>query len=98
MEWRLYNPFSVMNALARRNVSDFWYQSGRPTILVKSMQKDSIDISELNGAEASEDMLGNISAFDINPIALLYQTGYLTIKSYDRTTRLYTLGFPNKDV
>lgn len=94
----VYNPFSVMNALARRDVSDFWYQSGKPTILVKSMQRDSIDISELNGANASEDMLGNISAFDINPIALLYQTGYLTIKSYDRSTRLYTLGFPNKEV
>lgn len=94
----VYNPFSVMSVLARRDVSDFWYQSGKPTILVKSMQKDSIDISELNGAKASEDMLGNISAFDINPIALLYQTGYLTIKSYDRSSRIYTLGYPNKEV
>ena len=94
----VYNPFSVMNALARREVSDYWYQSGKPTILVKYMQMDSFDISELNGAEASEDMLGNISAFDINPIALLYQTGYLTIKGYDRTSRLYTLGYPNKEV
>lgn len=94
----VYNPFSVMNALARREVADFWYQTGKPTILVKSMQSNAIDISELNGAKASEDMVGNISASNVNPIALLYQTGYLTIKSYDKASRIYTLGYPNKEV
>lgn len=94
----VYNPFSVINALARREVADYWYQTGTPTILIKMLTDRALDISGLNGAKASDDMLGNISATNINPVALFYQTGYLTIKDYDRSTRLYTLGYPNKEV
>lgn len=94
----VYNPFSVMNALARREVADYWFQTGTPTILIKTLQKQSLDIEKLNGLKASADMLGNISALSISPVALFYQTGYLTIKSYDKSSRLYVLGYPNKEV
>lgn len=49
-------------------------------------------------SKASSDMLGNISTFNINPTALFYQTGYLTIKEYERSSRLFRLGYPNKEV
>lgn len=94
----VYNPFSVMNALARREVADYWFQTGTPTILIKTLQNHTLGIEKLNGMKASADMLGNISALNINPVALFYQTGYLTIKGYDRTSRLYVLGYPNKEV
>ena len=94
----VYNPFSVMNALARREVADYWFQTGTPTILIKTLQNNSISIEKLNGLKASADMLGNISALNINPVALFYQTGYLTIKDYDKSSRLYVLGYPNKEV
>lgn len=94
----VYNPYSVINSLASHEVSDFWYRTGSPTILIKSLKEQSVDISNLNGAKASVEMLDNISAFSINPLALFYQTGYLTIKDYDRSSRLFTLGYPNKEV
>lgn len=94
----VYNPFSLMNALARMEVSDYWFQTGTPTILVKLLQSQSMDISRLNGAKASSEMLGNISKLNINAVALFYQTGYLTIKDYDRSSRLFRLGYPNKEV
>lgn len=94
----VYNPFSLMNALARKEVSDYWFQTGAPTILIKLMQNQSMDIAKLNEAKASSDMLGNISTFNINPTALFYQTGYLTIKEYERSSRLFRLGYPNKEV
>ena len=94
----VYNPYSVMNSLASLEISDFWYRTGTPTILIKSLQNRAVDIASLNGAKASVDMLDNISALSSNPIALFYQTGYLTIKHYEKSSRLFTLGYPNKEV
>lgn len=94
----VFNPYSVMNALARCDVMDYWYQTGAPTVLVKSILHNSFDIAKLAGTFASEDMLNNISSLSINPIALFYQTGYLTLKNYDSHLRVFTLGYPNKEV
>lgn len=94
----VYNPLSLMSALARKEVSDYWNLTGSPTLLLKILQESSMNITELNGARASTEMLGNISAFNINPVALFYQTGYLTIKDFDKDSRLFTLGYPNKEV
>lgn len=94
----VYNPFSLMNALVRKEVSDYWYRTGTPTILIRTLQEQSFDISKLNGARASEDMLSDVSVLNINPVALFYQSGYLTIKDYDHKTKLFTLGYPNKEI
>ncbi|MDE6682511.1 MAG: ATP-binding protein, partial [Muribaculaceae bacterium] len=94
----VYNPLSLMSALARREIADYWNLTGSPSLLLKILQESPLNIKELNHARASAEMLENISAFNINPIALFYQTGYLTIKDYDRETRLFTLGYPNKEV
>lgn len=94
----VYNPFSVMNALARRELSDYWYHTGAPSILIKTLQTNNISIANLSHSRASLDMLDNVSAIKVNPVALFYQTGYLTIKGYDSSSRIFTLGFPNKEV
>lgn len=94
----IYNPFSLLCALFNKHLSDYWFQSGIPTILMKSMRSEAIDFSKLAGSIATESMLNDISAEKTNPIALLYQTGYLTIKRYNRKDRYYILDFPNKEI
>lgn len=94
----VYNPYSVMNALAKQEIADYWCASGMPTLLSKSLRNIDYNIEKLNGIMVSDQMLGNISVYQTEPAALFYQTGYLTIKAYDRSTRLFTLGYPNREV
>lgn len=94
----VYNPYSVLNALAKREIADYWASSGMPTLLSKSLRDTDYDLRNLNGTMVTRQMLDNLSAYQKDPVALFYQTGYLTIKEYDRTSGLYTLGFPNREV
>ncbi len=94
---RVYNPFSLLNFFADRgNFQNYWFSTGTPTWLVK-LAKDAFlyDFSDLAVDE------GGLNAFDISnlqPIPLLFQTGYLTIESYSPTDYLYTLNYPNEEV
>lgn len=94
----VYNPFSVINALAKQEISDYWCASGIPTLLSKSLRTNDYNLERLNGLMVSAQMLGNLSMYLTDPVSLFYQTGYLTIKSYDSTLKLYTLGYPNREV
>ncbi len=94
----VYNPYSVMNALAKEEIADYWCASGMPTLLSKSLRNIDYNLERLNGIMVSNQMLGNLSVYQTEPVALFYQTGYLTIKSYDRSTNLFTLGYPNREV
>lgn len=94
----IYNPYSIINALANSKVDNYWFVTGTPTLLIKLLETNDIDLETINGAESTMANLGNISTFDVNPLALFYQTGYLTLKAYDREENLYLLGFPNKEV
>ncbi len=94
----IYNPFSIINALSDSKILNYWAATGTPTMLIKLLKAHDFDISKLNGAEASLDELGNIYGPQINPKALFYQTGYLTIKSYDPEYQSYFLSFPNLEV
>lgn len=93
---RLYNPFSVLNALNQRSLKYFWFQTGTPTFLVRRVQKSGIVLPSLNHCRAYETQLLSVGITDTNPIPLLFQTGYLTIKETDG--EIYTLEFPNKEV
>ena len=93
---RLYNPFSVLNALADERLSYFWYQTGTPTFLVKRIRDARISLPSLNNCRATEDQLLSVGIHDPNPIPLLFQTGYLTIK--ETVGPVYFLHFPNKEV
>lgn len=94
----IYNPFSVLSALSAKKISDYWFRSGVPTILMKLLNRESLDVSRINGSLASESSLYTISADSVNPIALFYQTGYLTIKAWNEADQLFTLGYPNKEI
>lgn len=94
----VYNPFSVMNAFEKGEINDYWNASGVPTILSRTLCKLDYDIEKLNGVVMSQQALANLSAYGTDPIALFYQTGYLTIKKYDNNSKIFTLGYPNREV
>jgi len=95
----VYNPFSVLNAFYKQEFGNYWFQTGTPTFLVKSLQKADYDLRTLmDGVEASALTFTEYRAEADNPIPLIYQSGYLTIKEFDNRFRIYTLGFPNDEV
>ena len=94
----MYNPFSVLSALAKSRFGDYWFASGTPTFLVEMLKRTDFDLRELDGIEVSSASLNDDRANISNPIPMIYQSGYLTIKAYDQRFRTYTLGFPNEEV
>ena len=95
----MFNPFSVLNAFDKQEFGNYWFQTGTPTFLVKSLQKDDYDLRTLmDGVEAFMQGFAEYRAEANNPIPLIYQSGYLTIKDFDKRFGVYTLGFPNDEV
>lgn len=94
----IYNPFGLLNALADGFISDYWFRTGSPRMLVKMFRNQKVDVLDVDGVEVRDRVLRGAKSSPDDLITLLYQTGYLTIKSYDCETRLYTLGFPNLEV
>ena len=94
----MFNPFSVLNALAKSRFGDYWFASGTPTFLVEILKKTNFDLRELDGIEVSSASLSDDRANISNPVPMIYQSGYLTIKDYDSRFRLYTLDYPNQEV
>ena len=94
----VYNPFSLLSALARSEFGSYWFETGTPTILVDVLKRTDYSLSQLSHEEVSADLLGNLDDIDNSPIALIYQSGYLTIKDYDERFGTYCLGFPNREV
>ncbi len=94
----LYNPFSVLWTLNEKRYGSYWFSTGTPTYLVELIKKANFNIEELSNYEASEEQLNSIHTNTIDPIPVLYQSGYLTIKDFDERFRLYTLNYPNEEV
>ena len=94
----IYNPFSLLNTLARGQFGDYWFETGTPTFLVHQLQKTDYQLDHLTEEELTVDVLNSIDIMDENPLPLLYQSGYLTLKSYDARLGLYRLGYPNREV
>ena len=94
----IYNPFSLVNALSQKSILHRWFESGTPTFLLERIRNSDEDIRELLSPVVSARVLMNTSIADNNLINILYQTGYLTIKSYDAEMDEYTLGLPNREV
>ncbi len=94
----LYNPFSLLNVFFEMRFSNYWYETGTPSFLVELLKKDHYDLYRMAHEEVTEDMLMGLDAMEESPIPVLYQSGYLTLKSYDPVFDLYTLGFPNREV
>ena len=95
----VFNPFSVLNAFFNEELGSYWFHTGTPTFLVKLLKESDYDLRTLmDGVEADASAFSEYRAETSNPIPLIYQSGYLTIKEYDRRFRLYKLGFPNEEV
>ena len=95
---RLYNPYSVLSALDKKDISAFWYETGTPTFLAKWVRNNGIDPREINDVAATKDELASIGFDELDPVPLMFQTGYLTIGHYDRDSELYELRLPNREV
>ena len=94
----LYNPFSVLNTLSSKQFSSYWFETGTPSFLVYQLKKTGYSLENLTKESLSSDVLNSIDIMDENPLPLLYQSGYLTLKGYDSRFGEYKLGFPNKEV
>ncbi|MBQ9640041.1 MAG: ATP-binding protein [Bacteroidaceae bacterium] len=94
----MYNPFSMLNTLASQQFRDYWFETGTPSFLVYQLKKTGYPLESMTTEELSTDTLNSIDIMDENPLPLLYQSGYLTLKSYDREFDTYRLGFPNREV
>lgn len=94
----IYNPFSLLSALQFSKISDYWFGTGTPKYLLDTISEDDFFLPDLECTEVSVDSLGAIESYVGNPVALMFESGYLTIKSYDKDLDAYTLGFPNEEV
>ena len=94
----MYNPFSLLNTLSYQAFSDYWFETGTPSFLVYQLKKTCYPLENMTTEELTTDTLNSIDVMNANPLPLLYQSGYLTIKSYDKEFKTYQLGFPNREV
>ena len=94
----IYNPFSLLSCLNDRRYSKFWFSSGTPTFLIEMLRKCSFDIETLEGITTSAEQFDVPTEHITNPVPVLYQSGYLTIKDYNFAADLYTLAYPNDEV
>ena len=95
---RLYNPFSLLNVMAKEEFSDYWIESGTPTLLVNQLQRYDLNLESVVNSKVPVSELSGIDFDSPNIEALLYQTGYVTIKDYDSNFDEVTLGLPNLEV
>ena len=95
----MYNPYSVLSALVKKEIKSYWFGTGTPTFLVNFLKEAHYYIPDLDGnVELDEDGLQTYRAVAQDALPILFQAGYLTIKEYISDLRLYRLGFPNNEV
>jgi hypothetical protein len=94
----IYNPFSVLNTFDNKCFRDYWFETGTPSYLVQLLKNADYELPDLTQEHITADVLNSIDSMSQNPIPVIYQSGYLTIKDYDPRFRMYELGFPNKEV
>ncbi|MBQ3800687.1 MAG: ATP-binding protein [Treponema sp.] len=93
----VYNPFSLINSLADGELDNYWFSTGTPTVLTYLIKKFDMNPDELDrGFPATTAMFDAPAEEAGDPVPMLYQSGYVTIKDYDGYS--YTLGFPNEEV
>ena len=94
----VYNPFSLLKCFNQRNIANYWFESGTPTFLIRQMQHFRTDITTLEELNVQDFDFDQPTEAMNNALPLLYQSGYLTIKGYDRESEMYTLSIPNQEV
>ncbi|MBC8601639.1 ATP-binding protein [Parabacteroides acidifaciens] len=93
----IYNPFSLLNTFKYNKFGSYWFETGTPTYLVELLKRNHYDLERMAHEETDADVLNSIYGDD-QPIPVIFQSGYLTIKGYDERFGLYRLGYPNREV
>ena len=94
----IYNPFSLFNAFNSKEYKNYWFSTGTPTFLIDILRHADFDVRALEGVEATDEQFDAPTEQITSPIPVLYQSGYLTIKGYDRNFQIYRLAYPNGEV
>jgi len=94
----VYNPFSLLKAFQHKELGNYWFESGTPTFLFRQMQEFHTDITTMDDIEVPSMAFDRPTEAMTTALPLLYQSGYLTIKDYDRVSMLYQLSIPNQEV
>ena len=94
----VYNPFSLLNALKEKAVADYWFRTGTPSYLLRLMANSRQNLMNLAGKFYEPAQFADCKANVEQLLPMIYQSGYFTIKQYDRETGLYLLDFPNQEV
>ncbi|MCQ2274135.1 MAG: ATP-binding protein [Bacteroidales bacterium] len=94
----VYNPFSVLNTFDRQKFGSYWFETGTPSYLAYLLRTHNYNLEQMATCQTSAKVLNSVDANSTNPIPVIYQSGYLTIKGYDEEFGTYQLGFPNKEV
>ena len=84
--------------MSKLKFSDYWFETGTPSFLVYLLKHSNYRLDRITEEQVSGDLLNSIDSMSCNPIPVIYQSGYLTIKGYDKEFGIYRLGFPNKEV
>lgn len=95
-EIRVFNPFSIMCAFQQKELKNYWFETGTPTFLVNLLRKCNYPLPNIERMEAEEETFSAYEIEALKPEALLFQTGYITIKAVD--DHIYTFTYPNKEV
>ena len=94
----MYNPFSVLNTLDNLKFGSYWFETGTPSYLVELMQDQDMKLWNITKKLVSSDVLNSVDIATTEPISVIFQSGYLTIKGYKNEYDGYLLGFPNEEV
>ena len=94
----VYNPFSLLNAFAKKALRDYWFSSGTPTYLVRLLNHTQENLNELTGRYYRPEEFVDYKADVEKPLPMIYQSGYLTIKGYNLRRGTFLLDFPNNEV
>ena len=94
----VYNPFSLLNAFDAQRISDYWFKSGTPTYLIRLLSHTDENMDEITGKYYSAEEFIDYKADVEQPLPMIYQSGYLTIKNFDLEDNTFLLDYPNKEV
>lgn len=92
----LYNPFSLLNTFAKMKFGNYWFETGTPTYLAQLLKQNKCNLVRLSNEVVTADLLNGVDSLTNSPVPVLYQSGYLIIKSYNPRFNVYTLKFPTK--
>ena len=94
----IYNPFSLLNAFSTLDISDYWFKSGTPSYLIRMLSHTDENMNDITGKYYAPKEFIDYKADVEQPLPMIYQSGYLTIKEFDMEFGLFLLDYPNKEV